>query len=139
MAKYFTIKEMCASNTAKALKIDNTPTKEIEEHLYELMDVLDDIREGWGSGIRVNSGYRCPKLNAAVKGSKTSVHKIGYAADLYPVNGDFECFRQFMLEWAKTHMFDQLLIERSAYSQWIHIGLRNNAGGQRRQIKNLKV
>ena len=41
---YFTIKELCASDTAKKYKIDNTPTKEIEIHLNELINFLNPLR-----------------------------------------------------------------------------------------------
>lgn len=139
-SKYFTSFEMTYSATANRLGIDNTPSAEVCEHLKELMTVLDGIREGWGGAIHVNSGFRCEMLNTAVGGSKTSVHKIGYAADLYPWNNKFDAFVQYMKEWAKVHDFDQLLIERnSSGGRWLHIGLYNNAGKQRKQVKNMKV
>jgi hypothetical protein len=76
--KYFTIEELCQSETAERLKINNEPTDEIIQHLELLIDcLLDPIREAWGSAIIVNSGYRCEELNKAVGGSKTSVHKLG--------------------------------------------------------------
>lgn len=139
-SKYFTSEEMTYSSTAKIRKIDNTPTEEHVANLKELMVVLDSIREGWGSPVHVNSGYRCEKLNAAVGGSKTSVHKIGFAADLYPWNNKFAAFVEYMKEWAKTHDFDQLLIETNSHGgRWLHIGLYSNAGKQRHQIKNMTV
>lgn len=71
--KYFTIDELCKSDTAKAKRIDNSPSDEIIHNLTSLVDkVLDPLRESYGKAIRVNSGYRCPALNKAVKGSKTS-------------------------------------------------------------------
>ena len=138
--KYFSSDEMIYSSTARKLGIDNTPSEEVCEHLKELMLVLDEIRAGWGSPIHVNSGFRCDRLNTAVGGSKTSVHKIGYAADLYPWNNRISKFIDYMLEWAKTHDFDQLILEENSKgSRWVHIGLYNNKHGQRKQIKNMKV
>ena len=62
--KYFTIEELCYSDTAKKHKIDNTPNEEIIEHLTEFTEnVLDKLREVWGSPIKVSSGYRCDELN----------------------------------------------------------------------------
>ena len=76
--KYFTIKELCKSNTAIKYGIDNTPTPEVEQNLIALIEnVLDPLREAWGSPIIINSGYRCPILNKAVGGSKTSSHMSG--------------------------------------------------------------
>ena len=44
--KYFTINELCQSETAEELKINNTPTKEIEDHLVLLIEcLLDPLRE----------------------------------------------------------------------------------------------
>lgn len=139
MAKYFTLKELCASNTAKQFGISNSPSPIETKNLYQLMEVLDDIREKWGSPIKVTSGYRCPKLNKLVGGSATSVHKIGFAADLQPMNGEMDEFITFMLKWAKTASFDQLLLERSGVTRWVHIGLYNNDLGQRKQIKQMVV
>lgn len=81
--KYFTIKELCKSTTAIQRKIDNTPNSEIVNNLTLLVDnILDPLREKYGKPITVNSGYRCPALNKAVNGSKTSQHVKGLAADI---------------------------------------------------------
>ena len=81
--KWFSIKELCKSSTAKKLNIDNTPSAEIEKKLTVLIEeCLDPIREKFGNPIMVTSGYRCPQLNAALGGSPTSEHKTGFAADI---------------------------------------------------------
>ena len=81
--KYFTLKELTRSTTATAKGIDNTPTPEVEKNLTLLVEnVLDPLREIYGKPITVNSGYRCPELNKAVGGSKTSDHVKGFAADI---------------------------------------------------------
>lgn len=78
MAKsYFTISELCKSDTAKQLRIDNTPSEKIKGNLTKLIEFLNPLREAWGSPIKVTSGYRCPKLNRAVGGSTTSAHLKG--------------------------------------------------------------
>lgn len=131
---------MVHSDTADLKHIDNSPNKEITEHLIELMELLDTLREAYGKPIKVNSGYRCKSLNKAVGGSDTSVHMIGYAADLKPMKGTFDEFIKCAKEWAKTHDFDQMLIEKNSRgSRWLHIGKFNNKGEQRHQIKNLYV
>lgn len=138
--KYFTLEELLTSSTARQKSIENLPGWVIIEHLNELALFLDGIREAWGSGIHVNSGFRCKKLNDNIKGaSKTSVHMIGFAADIVPVNGRFEEFGRFLKNYLKDKKFDQLLIETSGKSRWYHIGLYSNSGEQRRQIKNIAV
>lgn len=76
--KFFTIAELCKSTTADRLGINNRCRQEHVTALTALVDnVLDPLRTWWGKPITVNSGYRCPELNAAVKGSKTSQHMKG--------------------------------------------------------------
>ena len=45
MNNYFTFKELCYSYTAEQKNIDNSPSKEIKEHLKELISFLNPIRE----------------------------------------------------------------------------------------------
>lgn len=141
--EYFTLQELVASNKAKELGIDNTPSFEDVERLDILVEVfLDPLRKAWGKPIIVTSGYRCPKLNKAVGGSDTSVHKIGFAADMQ-TSGSFEEFRDFVVSWVKKNKieFDQLLLEtnKKTGDRWLHIGLYSNDGRQRRQIKVMTV
>ncbi len=136
---YFSLEELLASSTARQKSIENLPSFEVVEHLLELGRFLDGIRKAWGSGVHVNSGFRCEKLNKAVGGVDTSVHKIGYAADIVPSNGQLEKFGEFLKEYLKDKKFDQLLLEKSGKTRWFHIGLYSNKGEQRRQIKSLVV
>ena len=134
---YFTIAELCASETAKKYNIDNTPDSIIISHLQQLINFLNPLREAWGSAIKVSSGYRCDKLNRFVGGSKTSSHLIGYGVDLIPANGKMDDFKKFIVDYMKTRMFDQCIIEKSGKTEWIHIGLYNNKEQQRRMIFNI--
>ena len=133
MPKYFTFEELWQSATADKLGIDNKPSAEIAFRLGFLAADLDAIREAWKSGIIVSSGYRCPELNEAVGGSETSAHKLGWAVDLQPANGEIEEFKVFMVDYFKDKPFDQLLLESSGNIQWIHYGKYNSKGKQRCQ------
>ena len=142
--RYFTIDELCHSDTAIALGIDNTPNSEVTEHLIQLIEeLLDPLRIAWGSGIKVTSGYRCARLNRALKGSSpTSAHLVGFAADLVPCNGDISGFKKFVPRWLRENnvAFDQAILETNGRgSQWVHLGLFNLSMQQRKQILNLKV
>lgn len=139
MKNYFTVAELCKSDTAKAFKIDNTPDKKVTANLERMIKFLNPLREAWGSAIRITSGYRCPKLNRAVGGSTTSAHLTGNAVDMQPVNGKMKEFKRFVSEWIQDQKWDQLLKEKSAFSEWVHLGLYSNNGLQRKQIKNLNV
>lgn len=144
----FTLNELVQSNTAAKLGIDNAPDGMVRVHLTELIRLLEDIRAEWAKvcinttpAIRVTSGYRCPELNKAVGGTKTSAHLLGYAADIQPVNGNQRGFEEFMagIFAKKGYLYDQIIIEKSKTSRWVHVGLRNNKGQQRRQCFKLKV
>ena len=83
ITKNFSLEEMIASATAKAKKIDNTPASEVKKNLEKLCkEVLQPIRDKYGRAITVTSGYRSPKLNAAVGGVKNSQHLLGQASDI---------------------------------------------------------
>lgn len=121
--KYFTIKELCKSETAQAKGINNEPTKEIEKNLIALVEnVLDPLREWYGKPIYVNSGYRCQKLNKAVGGVSSSQHTKGQAADI-DVNNTANNKKLF--DYIKNNLkYDQLLWENGG--SWIHVSFRND-------------
>lgn len=130
--KYFTIKELCKSSTASDLGIDNTPTQEIINNLELLVDnVLDPLRNEYGSPIIVNGGYRCEKLNTAVGGSKNSQHKYGQAADI-TAKSKKENKKLFKLIQDLNLPFDQLIDEKN-YS-WIHVSYSKK---NRKQVLHL--
>lgn len=120
--KYFTLEEMVRSETARKFCIDNTPGEWEKKNLDKLVtNLLDPLREAWGSPIGVNSGYRCYTLNQMVGGAKKSQHLSGKAADIRPIGRSFDEFKKFLVEWLKDKEFDQCIIEISKTSKWIHI------------------
>lgn len=138
---YFTITELCYSDTAKKKGIDNSPTTEVRANLVTLINtILDPLREAWRSPIRVTSGYRCGQLNRAVGGSTTSAHLYGCAADIVPINGRIAEFKQFCLDYFETrrHQFDQVILENDGKSEWVHIGLKTKDGRKRGQLMEYK-
>lgn len=134
---YFTITELCYSETAKAKGIDNSPTTDVRANLVTLVNnLLDPLREAWKSPIRVTSGFRCGLLNKAVGGSTTSAHLYGLAADIVPVNGRINEFKEFCRNYFtdKKQRFDQVILETKGASEWVHIGLATKDGRKRGQI-----
>lgn len=135
--EYFTIEELCASETARSRGIANRPTEAVRERLVQLIEnLLDPLRAAWGAPIAVNSGYRCPQLNAAVGGVSTSQHLKGEAADI--TAGSPTANRRLFATIRELHrsgrlVFDQLIDE--ADYRWIHISYR--AGANRGQVLHL--
>ena len=81
LTDHFTLEELMASDTAPRLGIDNTPPPGIVPNLQVLATNLELIRALLAHPLRINSGFRCPALNAAIKGSPVSDHMTGFAAD----------------------------------------------------------
>ena len=138
---YFTINEMIASDTAKVKGIDNSPTTAVRANLVALIEtLLDPLREAWKSPIRVTSGYRCGVLNRAVGGSSTSAHLYGCAADIVPINGEIAEFKAFCRGYfgSRRHLYDQVILEQSKGSEWVHIGLKTQDGRKRGQLMEYK-
>jgi uncharacterized protein YcbK (DUF882 family) len=130
--KYFTIAELCKSDTAVRKNIDNSPTSEIINNLEQLVRyILDPLREKYGKPIRVNGAYRCPELNKAVGGSKTSQHMKGLAADI-TVGSSTQNKKLFQLIIDMDLPYDQLIDEKNF--RWIHVSYTKNP---RKQILHL--
>lgn len=131
--KYFTIAELCKSTTADRLGINNRCNQEHVVNLTALVNnVLDPLRERYGKPITVNSGFRCPALNKAVKGSATSQHMTGQAADID--TGDRQQNKLLFEYIRKSLPFDQL-IDESNFA-WVHVSFRAD-GMNRNQVLKL--
>lgn len=135
MGKYFSIAELSKSSTAESKKIDNTPSKEVEKNLNQLIDnILDPLREKWGEAIIVNSGYRSTELNKAVGGASSSQHVVGQAADIRTKANTKASNKQlFDLIKSLKLPYDQLINEYNY--KWIHVSYSSR---NRRQILNIK-
>jgi len=121
MGNYFTISELCYSDTAKEKGIDNTPPQSVQVNLSLLIHhVLNPIRERYGKPIKVSSGYRCAALNTLLGGVSNSQHLTGQAADLVPTSGGTlsDIFRSAIV----VGTFDQLILECSKKgTKWVHV------------------
>jgi uncharacterized protein YcbK (DUF882 family) len=123
LTENFSLAEMTKSETALRQGLDNTPGDEEIENLRKLAEnVLQPIREAYGRGVKVNSGFRHPDVNAAVGGSRTSDHCKGQAADIEipgVANAD-------LAQWISENLeFRQLILEFYTPgvpdSGWVHV------------------
>lgn len=80
MSKYFKPEEFASKDGAKS------PYSNVVQDC--LLELLDKIREEYGSPIVVTSGYRSEAHNRAVGGVSGSTHTLGLAADLKPLQSD---------------------------------------------------
>lgn len=130
MGKYFSIGELCQSDTADRNRINNTPNTYQRMNMEKLIDnVLDPIRSRWGRPIYVNSGFRNAKLNSLVNGSKNSQHMSGQAADI--TTGNITDNKKLFALFLRSDLeYDQLISENGC--QWIHVSYNEN--GNRQQV-----
>lgn len=133
ISKNFSYAEFEASETAKRKGIINVITSfEVRDAVKALtLKVLQPLREIYGKPLEINSGYRCPRLNAEVGGVPTSQHVKGEAADIKTGN-QTESYRLARL--AKTtpsimREIDQMIL----YPTFVHFS-HKRVGAQRRQI-----
>ena len=130
----FSLAEMTRSDTALRLNLPNTPRQEQITNMQELaFNVLQKVRDHFAKGVKVNSGFRHPDVNAKVGGSKTSDHCKGMAADIEipgVANADLaqwivdNCdFRQVILEFYTIGIPD---------SGWVHVSY--NPADNKKQV-----
>lgn len=119
----FTLNELTQSETALRKGLNNVPTQDIISALQLLaVNVLQPIRDHYGRGVKVTSGYRSPEVNASVGGSKVSDHCKGQAADIeIPGLPNLE-LAQYIKD---TLQFTQLILEFYTPgvldSGWVHV------------------
>lgn len=122
MSKYFSLSELTRSATAIRDGIANDPNEAQIKDLYRLMDYLDKVREAFGKAIIVTSGFRSQRLNEHIKGSDTSQHMKGQAADIRP--HDIKELRQLLTTIRQVGGFDQLILEEpEGRTPWIHVSI----------------
>ena len=114
---------MIKSDTALRHDMDNTPGEEETENLRLLaVNVLQKVRDHYKRGVKVNSAYRSPDVNAKVGGSRTSDHCQGQASDIeIPGVPNAE-----LAEWIRDNCeFRQLILEFYTPgvpdSGWVHV------------------
>lgn len=124
LTKNFTLEEMTVTHE----DMPNIPDVNAIHYLTQLcINVLQPLRDIYGKPIKVDSGFRCLAVNAAVGGVASSQHLQGKAADLN--NGSIENEKMFNLIRAKLP-FDQLINEKNF--SWIHVSFNPNAN--RKQV-----
>ena len=134
LTEHFSIEEFEHSATAIKLGIDNRVPPELIANINNLcQEVLEPLRRHAGTPISISSGYRCPRLNAAVGGATNSQHLSGQPADL--------CIHSIAIarEWMRWIMdnttFDQLILEHNkSGSHWIHVSCKPDVERNRHQV-----
>lgn len=142
----FELREFTRSITADRLGIANEPDAEALANITHLCKtVLEPFRRHLGEPLVISSGYRCPRLNAAVGGVANSQHLKGEAADIRipRVPGtnrpDIRFARRWMDYIAVNLPFDQLILEHGPHSTaWIHVSICRDMKRNRHKVLELR-
>lgn len=123
LSENFSLQELTKSETALRFGMKNEPSEADIQNLKTLCEkVLQPVRDQFKMGVKVNSGFRHPEVNAKVGGSKTSDHCKGQAADIeIPGLANAE-----LANWISKNMeYTQLILEFYTPgvpdSGWVHV------------------
>jgi hypothetical protein len=130
LSKNFQLWEFMVSVTADRNGIDNTPNADEIKHLTTLCTtILQPARDALGP-IRISSGFRSKALNNLVGGAANSDHRLGFAADVIPINAG----TRELAEWVVKNVsqFDQVILEFGTIQNpnWIHLSAAPRLRGQ---------
>lgn len=120
LSPHFALEELVATQHRE---IDNTAPPAIVDALRKTAQLLEAVRTRLGVPIHVDSGYRCPALNAAVGGQPNSQHMTGHAADfIAPAFGAPATIASQLMDCPEIE-YDQLILE---FDRWVHISWNTN-------------
>lgn len=128
LSKNFSLTELYKSTTAIRNNINNEPTSDIIANLELLcVNVLQPIRDFFKYPVKINSGYRCVKLNQLVGGKPNSEHSLGMAADI-EINGvsnyDLALYIKDNLQY--TQLILEFYTMGDPNSGWVHVSYNVN-------------
>lgn len=116
LTEHFTLEELTRSDTARAIGDENRPGPGHLENLQRLAKGLEEVRALFGVPMEITSGYRNPRVNAAVRGVPNSDHASGLAADFHV--RDFTDLAAAKIIRDSGIRFDQLILE---HGRCIHL------------------
>ena len=121
LSRNFHLDEFEVSETAERLGHDNRIPEKYIPNVFKLAATMQNIRNVLNLPVVITSGYRCPPVNKAVGGAKTSDHIYAAAADfICPAFGSpYEICRTL------SHRLDELGIRQLIleYGRWVHVGI----------------
>ena len=140
ISKHITYKEATRSVTALRLGIENKPSEYDLQNMELIAEkVFEPLRKAVNGPIKINSFYRCEKLNKAIGGSSRSQHCQGRAIDIDDVYGYVS--NSYMYYYIKDNLnFDQLIWEfgTDAEPDWVHVSYVDEDSNRKRCLKAYK-
>jgi hypothetical protein len=124
----FSLNELTKSEVALRMDLENIPGEAEITSLRLLAEkVLQPIRDHYGKGVKVNSGFRSSAVNQAAGGSKTSDHVKGQAADIeIPGVANAELAQWIMDNLEYTQLILEFYTPGIPDSGWVHVSYDPN-------------
>ena len=122
LSKHFTLDEMTTTSRTAA----NDPNEQEIIALTALCEnVLEPIRNHFGSPVTILSGFRSQEVNRLVGGAKTSQHLRGEAADI-TIKGvaNVDVFNFIKINLDFDQVIAEKLMENNGQSGWVHVSYR---------------
>ena len=140
ISKHITYKEATRSATALRLGIDNKPNEyELQNMEMVANKVFEPLREAVNGPIKINSFFRCEKLNKAIGGSSKSQHCQGRAIDIDDIYGHVS--NAYMYYYVKDNLdFDQLIWEFGTNDSpdWVHVSYVDDDSNRKRCLRAIR-
>ncbi len=140
ISKHISYKEGTNSTTAIRRGIDNVPNDEQLDNMVLLAEKVFEPLRDWVDGpIKINSFFRCPKLNKAIGGSSKSQHCHGQAIDIDDTYG--KVANSEMYHYIKKNLdFDQMIWEFGDDDNpaWVHVSYVSEDDNRRRCLRASK-
>ena len=140
ISEHISYKEGTNSITAIRRGIDNVPNDEQLDNMELIAEkVFEPLRKYVGGPIKINSFFRCPKLNKAIGGSKTSQHCKGLAMDIDDTFGVVA--NSDMYNYIKNNLdFDQMIWEfgDDDNPNWVHVSYVSKEDNRNRCLRASK-
>lgn len=138
LSENFTLEELTYSATAQRYGIDNTPSEVVVGKLRTLCKtVLQPIRNKYGKPVVTTCGYRCPKLNKIAKGSATSDHMYGNAADIRSLS-DTKADNKALFDLIVKMMVNREIQVKQIINEygydWIHVSYQDGRTAKKNEV-----
>lgn len=122
---HFSQSKLTLCPTAIRLGLANEPDLKTNQNLYRLAAFLDRLEKQIQSTlvnarIDVLSAYRAPKVNVALKGSRTSYHMLGLAADITCTHIDSVTLAGLIASRYSSELAEVIYEGR----KWVHVALK---------------
>lgn len=125
ISPHFTLSELTRTDVARFQVVNASPPPALMAAAKALCEtLLEPIRTHFGSPVIIHSAYRCPGLNEAIGGSKTSQHMKFEAADFHVKSHELREVWKWICYESRLD-FGQCILEGGSLANptWIHVSL----------------